>query len=69
MRRQYPKILKSDIHVTIIQSRDHILNTYSEKISDYAEKRFSRDDIDVVTNARCVSRVPSCVTLFWLTAV
>lgn len=32
-----PKVLSEDISVHIIQSRDHILNTYSEKISEYAE--------------------------------
>jgi NADH dehydrogenase FAD-containing subunit len=32
--------------------RDHILNTYSEKISEYAEKRFQREHVDVITNAR-----------------
>jgi NADH dehydrogenase len=32
------------------------LNTYDEKISKYAEKKFSNDKIDVITNAR-VSKV------------
>ena len=27
-------------------------NTYSEKISEYAEARFKRNEIDVVVNAR-----------------
>jgi NADH dehydrogenase FAD-containing subunit len=36
----------------VIQSRDHILNTYSESISKYAEQRFGRDGINVVVNAR-----------------
>ena len=40
----------------IIQSQSHILNTYDEKISNYAENKFKNDDIDVVTNAR-VSKV------------
>jgi hypothetical protein len=34
---QYPKRLESLVQVHVIQSRDHILNTYSDKISDYAE--------------------------------
>jgi NADH:ubiquinone reductase (H+-translocating) len=38
--------------VHIIQSQSHILNTYDEKISKYAEKKFQNDKIDVVTNAR-----------------
>ncbi|KAK4692762.1 NADH:quinone reductase (non-electrogenic), partial [Phenoliferia sp. Uapishka_3] len=53
---QMPKILRDQISVHIIQSRDHILNTYSEKISEYAEKKFARNDIDTILNAR-VKRV------------
>lgn len=48
----YPKLLKQEISVTLIQSRDHILNTYSEKISEYAEKHFARENIKVIMNAR-----------------
>jgi len=33
----FPKLLKSEMSVKVIQSRDHILNTYSEKISQFAE--------------------------------
>lgn len=36
----------------VIQSRDHILNTYSEKISEYAEARFTRNKINTILNAR-----------------
>lgn len=38
--------------VHIIQSQSHILNTYDQKISDYAERKFRNDNIDVITNAR-----------------
>lgn len=48
----FPKLLRSEMSVKVIQSRDHILNTYSEKISEFAEKRFERQDIEVVKNAR-----------------
>lgn len=47
----FPKLLRSNLSVSIVQSRDHILNTYSEKISQYAEKRFAREDMRVVTSA------------------
>ncbi|ADV23606.1 NADH dehydrogenase [Cryptococcus gattii Ru294] len=50
--KYYPKILSNEVQVTVIQSRDHILNTYSEKISQYAEKRFARNDVRVIINAR-----------------
>lgn len=46
--------MREDITITIIQSRDHILNTFDSEISTYAEKRFKRKKIDVVTNARVV---------------
>lgn len=49
---QYPKLLSNDIRVHVVQSRDHILNTYSEKISEYAEARFARNNVNLVTNAR-----------------
>lgn len=32
-----PSLLRQDVSLHIIQSRDHILNTYSQKISEYAE--------------------------------
>lgn len=47
----------------IIQSRGHILNTYDEALSRYAEERFARDQIDVLTNAR-VKRVEADKILF-----
>lgn len=51
---KYPKLLESEVGVHVVQSRDHILNTYSEKISQYAEKRFQRNEVNVIVNARCV---------------
>lgn len=48
----FPRILRNEISVHIIQSRSHILNTYDEALSKYAEARFTRDDVDVLTNAR-----------------
>jgi len=47
-----PKILRDQISVHIIQSRDHILNTYAETISQFAEARFARNQIDTILNAR-----------------
>jgi len=43
------------VNIHVVQSRDHILNSYSEKISQYAEKRFARNDVNVVINARYVA--------------
>jgi NADH dehydrogenase len=48
----FPRIVRNEISVHIIQSRSHILNTYDEALSKYAESRFSRDGVEVLTNAR-----------------
>lgn len=44
--------MREDIKVTIIQSRDHILNTFDVKISEYAQRRFERSGIRIITDAR-----------------
>ncbi|KAJ5779226.1 Calcium-binding EF-hand [Penicillium paradoxum] len=48
----FPRIVRNEISVHIIQSRTHILNTYDEALSQYAESRFDRDGVNVLTNAR-----------------
>lgn len=58
----FPKYLRKHASVHVIQSRDHILNTYSEKISQYAEARFDKNGIDTVLNARVKSVSPTSVT-------
>lgn len=50
--RVYPRILRNEISVHVIQSRGHILNTYDEALSKYAEERFAHDQVDVQTNSR-----------------
>ncbi|KAK5628043.1 hypothetical protein RRF57_003758 [Xylaria bambusicola] len=52
LTRNFPRLLRNEISVHIIQSRSHILNTYDEALSKYAEERFVRDQIDVLTNSR-----------------
>lgn len=52
----FPKLLRASAKVHLIQSREHILNTYSEAISNFAEKKFARDEVDIITSAR-VKRV------------
>lgn len=37
LRSNFPKILRNEISVHLIQSRGHILNTYDEALSEYAE--------------------------------
>lgn len=48
----FPKLLRNQISVHLIQSRGHILNTYDEQVSKYAEERFTREQVTVLTNAR-----------------
>ncbi|OQE43176.1 hypothetical protein PENCOP_c003G01148 [Penicillium coprophilum] len=48
----FPRIVRNEMSVHIIQSRSHILNTYDEALSQYAESRFTRDGVEVLTNAR-----------------
>lgn len=52
LTKSFPRLLRNEISVHIIQSRSHILNTYEEALSKYAEERFARDQIGVLTNAR-----------------
>jgi NADH dehydrogenase len=59
----FPKILRCEISVHLIQSRGHILNTYDEALSRFAEARFAHDAVDVQTNSR-VQEVRSDRILF-----
>jgi NADH:ubiquinone reductase (non-electrogenic) len=47
----YPGI-HDRVKVSLVQSRDHILNTYDQTISEYTEKQFHSDKINLITNAR-----------------
>ncbi|XP_010540865.1 PREDICTED: external alternative NAD(P)H-ubiquinone oxidoreductase B1, mitochondrial [Tarenaya hassleriana] len=49
----YPTV-KDHVKITLIQSGDHILNTFDERISSFAEQKFLRDGIDVQTGCRVV---------------
>ncbi|KAK3391101.1 hypothetical protein B0H63DRAFT_411251 [Podospora didyma] len=57
----FPRLLRNEISVHLIQSRDHILNTYDETLSKYAEERFARDQVDVLTNSRVAEVRPDCI--------
>lgn len=48
----YPKLLREEVSIHVIQSREHILNTYSEAISRYAEQKFDRAGVELITSAR-----------------
>ncbi|KAH8106890.1 nucleotide-binding domain-containing protein [Cristinia sonorae] len=57
----YPKICREEVSIHVIQGREHILNTYSEAISKYAEDKFERDQVDLITSARVVAVHPDHV--------
>lgn len=52
LTRKFPRLLRNEISVHLIQSRGHILNTYDEALSKYAEDRFARDQVEVLVNSR-----------------
>ncbi|KAJ8748325.1 hypothetical protein K2173_001744 [Erythroxylum novogranatense] len=43
--------VKDLVKITLIQSGDHILNMFDERISAFAEQKFGRDGIEVQTDA------------------
>ncbi|KAI3401398.1 hypothetical protein diail_11482 [Diaporthe ilicicola] len=63
LTKHFPQLLRNEISVHLIQSRGHILNTYDEAVSKYAEERFGRDGINVLTNSR-VSEVKKDTIVF-----
>ncbi|KAK2433428.1 external alternative NAD(P)H-ubiquinone oxidoreductase B2, mitochondrial [Trifolium repens] len=50
----YPTV-KDKVKITLIQSGDHILNMFDERISTFAEQKFRRDGIEVQTGCRVLS--------------
>jgi NADH dehydrogenase len=48
----FPRICRREVSIHVIQSREHILNTYSEAISKFAEDKFQREGVELVTSAR-----------------
>lgn len=57
----YPKICREEVSIHLIQSREHILNTYSEAISKFAEEKFRRENVDLITSARVSAVFPDRV--------
>ncbi|XP_020214940.1 external alternative NAD(P)H-ubiquinone oxidoreductase B1, mitochondrial [Cajanus cajan] len=50
----YPTV-KDKVKISLIQSGDHILNMFDERISSFAEQKFMRDGIEVQTGCRVLS--------------
>ncbi|XP_030930151.1 external alternative NAD(P)H-ubiquinone oxidoreductase B1, mitochondrial-like [Quercus lobata] len=58
----YPAV-KDLVRITVIQSGDHILNTFDERISSFAETKFRRDGIEVQTGCRVLSVSDKDITM------
>ncbi|CAA7271511.1 unnamed protein product [Cyclocybe aegerita] len=59
--KYFPKICREEVSIHVVQSREHILNTYSEAISKFAEDKFKRDQVDLITLARVAAVTPTHV--------
>ena len=53
--------LTAHVSLSLIQSNDHILNTYDQKISEVAERQFRKLDINLITGARVKEVKPDAV--------
>eukprot|EP00299_Pterocystis_sp_00344_P012896 c6254_g1_i1.p1 GENE.c6254_g1_i1~~c6254_g1_i1.p1 ORF type:complete len:563 (+),score=147.81 c6254_g1_i1:33-1721(+) len=49
--------------VTLVQSTEHLLSTYDQKISEYTEQLFRWSEINLLTNTRVLDVKPGLVTL------
>eukprot|EP01080_Neovahlkampfia_damariscottae_P005696 gene5696-9516_t len=57
-------IVKDHFKISLVQSASHILNSYSESISEYAEDKFKRDSMNVITNTRVTAVNRDTIELF-----
>ena len=57
----FPHILWDYKKVTVLQGNSHVLNTFDESVSKYAERKFSEEDINIILNARVKEVKPSSV--------
>ncbi|XP_022634328.1 external alternative NAD(P)H-ubiquinone oxidoreductase B1, mitochondrial isoform X3 [Vigna radiata var. radiata] len=58
----YPTV-KDKVKITVIQSGDHILNMFDERISSFAEQKFTRDGIEVQTGCRVIGVDDKVITM------
>lgn len=58
LKHFFPSIAKY-FSVTLIQSADHILNTFDEKISEYTKNKFQRENITVLCDNRVTEVTPT----------
>ncbi|XP_031378670.1 external alternative NAD(P)H-ubiquinone oxidoreductase B1, mitochondrial-like isoform X1 [Punica granatum] len=58
----YPMV-KDLVKITMVQSGDHILNMFDERISSFAERKFQRDGIEVLTGCRVLDVSEKAITM------
>ncbi|CAF1171120.1 unnamed protein product [Adineta steineri] len=46
----FPRLVANDVKITLIEALDHVLSMMDKQISDYTEKHFRRENIDVLMN-------------------
>lgn len=61
VKKKFPHL---KCQITLIQSSDHLLNTYDEKISKFTEKHFASESINVLLDTRVVEVKEHSVVLF-----
>jgi len=61
LKKLFPELCRDYVRVTLFQSGDHILNTYDQAISNYAEKQFRSQGIEIITGARVLKVEPNTI--------
>lgn len=46
----FPRLVAKDVKITLIEALDHVLSMMDKQISDYTEKHFHRENIEVLIN-------------------
>ncbi|UJR09090.1 hypothetical protein I4U23_013337 [Adineta vaga] len=50
LHHYFPRLVAQDVKITLIEALDHVLSMMDKQISDYTEKHFHRENIDVLMN-------------------
>ncbi|CAF3476045.1 unnamed protein product [Rotaria sordida] len=50
LQTYFPRLVANDVKITLIEALDHILSMMDKQISDYTERHFHRENIDVLMN-------------------
>jgi len=58
----YPQLMPH-VKISVVQSGDHVLNTFDSNISEFTEKHFLRHGIELLTNTRVVEVQDETVTI------